>query len=315
VNQLARPTVTDVLSDPEGLLALPVGERARCAVLVLSGSSGRIEIDRARLLAKHGAAALSLRWVGGPGQPPGICEVPLETFTAALDRLAALSDHLCVLGTSKGAEAALLLASRDRRIRAVAGLSPSAVVWANVGPGLKATPADGRSSWSADGRPLPFVPYDPAWTPTTISGLPSYRGLYEQSLRTFAQSVPAATIPVEQITADLLLAAGGDDRVWPSDRFTQQIKDRRSAHDLATKVITAADAGHRIPLPGEPINPPGGMAMARGGTPTADAALGQRVWPALLQLLRLTMVGPDMPDSSTGSPWRADPLEGRPRGR
>jgi len=283
----------DVLSDPEGLLALPIGEQARCAVLVLSGSSGRIEIDRTQLLARHGAAALSLRWFGGPGQPPGICEVPLETFAPALDRLSSLSDHLCVIGMSKGAEAALLLASRDQRIRAVAGLSPSAVVWANVGPGRRQAPAHGRSSWSADGHPLPFVPYDPAWTSTTISGLPSYRGLYEQSLRTFAERVSAATIPVEQITADVLLAAGGDDQVWPSDRFAQQIKDRRSAHQLATEVIAAADAGHRIPLPGEPINPPGGMAMARGGTTAADAALGQRVWPALLQLLRLTTAGPD----------------------
>ena len=280
-----------MLPDPGELLALPIGEQPRCAVLVLSGSSGRIAIDRIRLLASHGAAALSLRWFGGPGQPPGICEVPLETFAPALDRLASLNDHLCVIGTSKGAEAALLLASRDQRIRAVAGLSPSAVVWANVGAGLKETPADGLSSWSADGHPLPFVPYDPAWTPTTISGLPSYRGLYEQSLRTFAQRVPAATIPVEQITADVLLAAGDDDQVWPSERFAQQIKERRSAHQLATEVITAADAGHRIPLPGEPSKPPGGMTMARGGTPAADAALGQRVWPALLQLLRLTMAG------------------------
>jgi pimeloyl-ACP methyl ester carboxylesterase len=208
-----------VLSDTEGLLALPTGGQPRCAVLVLSGSSGRIEIARTRLLARHGAAALSPRWFGGPGQPPGICEVALETFAPALDRLASLSDHLCVIGTSMGAEAALLLASRDQRIRAVAGLSPSAVVWANVGPGLEQTPAHGRSSWSTDGHPLPFVPSDPAWVPTTINGLPSYRGLYEQSLRTFAEHVPAATIPVERITAEILLAAGGDDQVWPSDWF------------------------------------------------------------------------------------------------
>jgi alpha-beta hydrolase superfamily lysophospholipase len=220
-------------------------------------------------------------------QPPGICEVPLETFAPALDRLASISDHLCLIGTSKGAEAALLLASRDTRIRAVAGLSPSAVVWANIGPGSQEPTAQGRSSWSADGHPLPFVPYDPAWIPTTVSGLPSYRGLYEQSLATFAERVPAATIPVEQITADVLLAAGGDDQVWSSARFAQQIRDRRSAHRLATDVITVSAAGHRLFLPGEPVNLAGGMAMARGGSPAADAALGQRVWPALLQLLRL----------------------------
>src|SRR5919205_728721 len=98
------------LSDPEGLLVLPTGEHPRCALLVLTGSSGRIATDRTRLLARHGAAAMSLRWFGGAGQPSGICEVPLETFAPAMDRLASLSDHLCVMGTSKGAEAALLLA-------------------------------------------------------------------------------------------------------------------------------------------------------------------------------------------------------------
>lgn len=52
--------VEEVLSGPAGLLAMPAG-RARCAVLVLSGSSGRVESARVRLLAAHGAAALSLR--------------------------------------------------------------------------------------------------------------------------------------------------------------------------------------------------------------------------------------------------------------
>jgi dienelactone hydrolase len=281
------------LSDPEGLLVLPTGEQPRCAVLVLTGSSGRIATDRTRLLARHGAAAMSLRWFGGAGQPPGICEVPLETFAPAMDRLASFSDHLCVIGTSKGAEAALLLASRDERIRAVAALSPSAVVWANLGPCAQEPAVHERSSWSAEGQPLPFVPYDPAWVPTTLGGLPSYRGLYEQSPQTFAERVPAATIPVERITGGVLLTAGGDDQVWPADRFAQQISDRRSAHQLATDVITIPAAGHRLLLPGEPINPPGGMAMARGGTPAADTALGQRVWPALLRLLRLATVDLD----------------------
>jgi hypothetical protein len=276
------------LSDPDGLLVLPDGQRPLCAVLVLSGSSGRIELDRTRLLARHGAAALSLRWFGGAGQPPGICEVPLETFTPVLDRLASLNDHLCVIGTSKGAEAALLLASRDPRIHVVAGFAPSSVVWANVGPGIEGSATQGRSSWSVGGHPLPFVPYDPAWSPpTTTHGLPSYRSLYEQSLTTFAERVPDATIPVEQITGDLLLAAGGDDQVWPSDHFTSQITNRRNDHQLPTTVITLPAAGHRIPLPGEPINPPGGMAMARGGNPDADTTLGHHVWPALLQLLHL----------------------------
>jgi acetyl esterase/lipase len=270
------------LTSPEGLLVVP--ETPRCAVLVLAGSSGRIEADRVRVLAAQGAAAMSIRWFGDVGQPAGINRVPLETFAPALNRLASLSEHLAVVGTSRGAEAALLLSVRDARIRAVAGLSPSSVVWANVGPG-----ADGvhRSAWSEKGISLPFVPYDDEWVPVSTGGQPVYRGLYEQSLRTFGDRVDKARIPVEHIAARVLLTAGGDDLLWPADRFAAEISERRAAHGLATEVHTHADAGHRIRFPGEPASPGGGMALARGGTPEADAEFGRQVWPALLDLLLL----------------------------
>ena len=150
--------VEQTLSKPQGILVVPDGRPPRCSVLVLAGSSGRIETDRVRLLAAYGAAAMSIRWFGDIDQPAGICETPLETFRPALDQLAALSDHLAVIGTSKGAEAALLLGARDRRIRAVAALSPSSVVWANVGSGLDGKQEPYRSSWTEAGQPFPFVP-------------------------------------------------------------------------------------------------------------------------------------------------------------
>ena len=54
------------------------------------------------------------------------------------------------------------------------------------------------------------MPYDPAWTPTTISGLPSYRGLYEQSLRTFAQRVQGGkALPQLAATVDASLGKLG----------------------------------------------------------------------------------------------------------
>jgi dienelactone hydrolase len=124
----------------EGTLVEPVGG-SPVGVLVLGGSSGRVETDRCRVLAEAGMAALAMRWFGGTGQPAGICEVPLETFTAAIDALQAQgADRIGVLGLSKGAEAALLLAVRDPRVATVVALSPTSQVWGNVGPGK-----DGKS--------------------------------------------------------------------------------------------------------------------------------------------------------------------------
>ena len=275
-----------VFSAPQGILVVPDGQSPRCSVLVLSGSSGRVETSRVKLMAAHGAAAMSIRWFGDTRQPPGICEVPLETFSSALDRLAGLSEQLAIIGTSKGAEAALLLGARDRRVRVVAALSPTSVVWANVGPGLDGKHEPLRSSWTEGGRPLPFVPYDQGWVNEAGDGPPEYRGLYERSLVTFADQVPKATIPVEDIAGEVLVAAGGDDRVWPSTVFAHQIKQRRSRHGLSTRVVTHPTAGHRVRLPAEP-DVTGGITMARGGTTASDAQLGSQVWHQLCVLLQL----------------------------
>jgi hypothetical protein len=68
----------------------------------------------------------------GEGQIPGICEVPLESFMPATDKLVeAGCTRIAYVGTSKGAEAALLLAVHDPRIDTVIAFSPSSVVWAN----------------------------------------------------------------------------------------------------------------------------------------------------------------------------------------
>lgn len=252
-------------------MSMPSGT-PRAAVLVLSGSSGRVERDRVDSFAQHGAAALSFRWFGGDAQPPGLCEVPLETFGPALDELAGASENLIVVGASKGAEAALLLAVGDPRIRTVVALAPTSVVWESI-------TLPGRSSWTRGGAALPFVRYDPTWA--TDDPSPAFRGLYERSL---LRADPSTRIPVEQIRADVVVAAGGDDQVWPSATFARAIERTRTAHGLATTVLVEPAAGHRVLFPGE-ARPAGGRAMRRGGTPEADARLGARVWHEVLTRL------------------------------
>jgi len=71
------------LPDPEWRRfrpAVPCGT----SVLLLAGSSGRVDIGRAAVLARQGATVLAIRWFGGPGQQPGPYEVPLETIVEAL---------------------------------------------------------------------------------------------------------------------------------------------------------------------------------------------------------------------------------------
>lgn len=267
--------------EPDGVLALPGTRQPVCSVLLLSGSSGRIERERAELLARQGAAVMAVRWFGGVGQPPGICEVPLESFSPALDRLYNLHPRLVVMGSSKGAEAALLLAAQDARIQLTVAMSPSSVVWANLGAGLDGHDRPYRSCWTVGGHGLPFVPYDDDWSWPSGAPEPAFVGHYEQSLERFPAEALAAAIRSEAITGRVVLTAGGDDQVWPSLRFARDLAHRRALVGMTTTVLAHPDAGHRLQLPGEqPVT--GGVAMRRGGTPEADAELGTQVWSALM---------------------------------
>ncbi len=277
--------------DLQGILAYP-SEPAQPAIgaLVLSGSSGRVDVERARLLAREGALALALRWFGGPGQEPDVCEIPLERFIAAIDQLhAAGAQRIGVIGLSKGAEAALLIACRDPRISSVVAISPTPVVWSYVSPG-----AGGgvyRSSWTWRGDPLSFVPYDETWMETPDdAGRIAYRTLYERSLRVFPAAAVGATIPVETAQASLLLVAGGADALWPSDTFAAAIVRRRELAGKQIEVITHPQAGHRPTFPGEAAPMPS-TRLAHGGTPEADATLGRAAWPRVLAHLGLAEGG------------------------
>ena len=245
-----------------------VGDGAT-GVLVLSGSSGRVEVDRCRVLAEAGATAASYRWFGET-----LDRVPLESFEDALALLHERCERLVVMGTSRGAEAALLLGARHAEIDAVVAISPSDVVWAALGG---ARPQ--HSSWTSGGEPLPFVRYDDAWQADTDP--PEFIGHYEHCLEVYGDRVPAARIPVERIAGEVVLAAGGDDRLWPSVDFAESIVRRRGS--AATTLVTHPEAGHGVRLPGEEASAP--SHLVHGGSPEADAALGRLLWPHVVRLL------------------------------
>lgn len=275
------------LGDETQGVAIGPKEGATCGVLVLAGSSGRVDVSRARLLAERGALALALRWFGGVGQAPGICEIPLETFTRAVDWLFSQSvKSASVVGLSKGAEAALLLACRDPRISAVVAISPSSVAWANVGPGLDGATYPYRSSWIWEGEPLPFVPYDDSQSVGDSERPIAFRPVYERSLASFPEQGRRAAIPIEQTRASVLLVAGEDDQMWPSAHFAQALASRRRTTGQRIEVISHPRAGHRPYFPGE--QPPAQSPhYLYGGTPEADAALGAAAWPRALDHLGL----------------------------
>mgnify|MGYP003333620696 CR=1 FL=1 len=263
-------------------LSTPVGVRWEpddplgVGALVLAGSSGRVDEQRARLLADHGVLTESIQWFGGPGQHDGPWEIPLETFADRAEALAADCDRVVLVGLSFGAEAALATASlSDAPIDGVAAFAPSDVAWAGITD-------DGRqtSHWTLGGVPVPFVRFVP-WEPPTEP--PAYRDLYARSRAAAPDEVAAASLPVERIP-EVLLVAGEDDQVWPAREQAEEIVLRRARHGCGTALVADPEAGHRAVLPGEEVTT-SGVQMRRGGTDDADRRLGSAAWPALLDLV------------------------------
>jgi uncharacterized protein len=251
-------------------------------VLVLAGSSGRIDVGRADVLAGVGATALAIRWFGGEGQPVVPREVPLETFVEAIELLEHECDRIGVLGLSYGAEAALLTAVRDPRIDAVVALAPTDVVWEGYRERDDDPP---RSKWTWRHEPVPFVPLDRSGTPD--SSPPAFAASYTQSRRRADPAVvAAATIPVEHFPGDLVLVAGGDDQVWPSREAALAISGRRAVGGLETTVVQDARAGHPVVLPGEHA-PSAVRTYLVGGDQGSAQRLGRQAWPAIRQAFRL----------------------------
>jgi uncharacterized protein len=286
---LAGKGVADEVSIrlPEEALLVRPAAPAGVGILALLGSSGRMDVERARFFASHGAHGMALRWFGGVGQAPGICEIPIEVFVRALDRLSEEAvETIAVVGLSKGAEAALLLACVDRRVALTVAISPPSVVWANVGPGLDGQVHPYRSSWTWRGEPLPFVPYDDDWQPAATAGPVAFSTLYRRSLARDPAVAAAAVIPVEEAEGDLVLVAGRDDRLWPSAESVQELAERRVSSGRQVEVILNDSAGHSPLWPGQAVPEPS-TTLDRGGSTEADAELGSATWAAMAQRLGL----------------------------
>ena len=219
------------------------GSPKRLGILVLGGAEGGKPDHLARPLAEKGYPVLSLAYFKMEGTAEYLDMIPLEYFNKPIEWM---KNHekikrgeIAVVGGSKGAELALLLASREPEIKGVIAFAPSSVVWQGI-PKVFWPP---RSSWSLNGKSVPFVPYDysKGFNPNDLLGL------YKQSL-TQKERLEKATIEVEKIHGPVLLLSGRDDNMWPSAEMGDMICNRLKEKQFKYKYehVKYDDAGHTL---------------------------------------------------------------------
>jgi dienelactone hydrolase len=284
------------------------GAVRRPALILLGGSEGGSLITRdAPVWASRGFAVLALPYYSPPGWgpngptpaelpslPAAFADIPLERLQAARDWLAAQPEvdaaRIGVMGTSKGAEFALLAAARMPWIRSVVALVPSDVVWEGWGPGV----ASGqRASFSWQGKPLPFVPY--LGFEEEFAGIAQGKAVHvrrpqDRGRAAHPERVAPARIAVEDIAAPVLVAGSHDDQIWDSGGMAQNIAASRARAGRETVLLVYADAGHFIGGTGlSPTTQYNAGPMKSGGTPAANARAQAEVFARTAEFLRRTL--------------------------
>jgi dienelactone hydrolase len=228
-----------------GELVTHAGQGPFPAVLCIGGSSGGIAAEIAEPLTREGFAVMALGYFGLKGLPATFAELPLEYFERAVNWLMAQPEvrgnKIGVIGSSRGSEAALQLATLSPHIGAVAAYVPSGIRWSGV---------KRKAPWTYKGEPLPYAPWL-GISPREEDGAIVKVDIFNQVLDK-PELYEDAIIAVEEASCPILLISGKDDKLWPSERMADLIVQRLKEHDYPYECrhTAYANAGHRIKTPG-----------------------------------------------------------------
>jgi len=286
----------------KGTLFRPAEEGRYPAVIILSGSDGGMQEHAAALLASKGFVTFALAYFGTEGVPRDLENIPLEYFQRATVWLLEqpyVNGEVSLIGYSRGGELALLLgATFDYYKKIIAG-APSAYLT----PGMKNGIFAPVKSWVVNQHPLPYVklkyPFSTMFRMFKNWMLKqpiSYLSIWDYTLKDEEEN-REASIPVEKIKARVLLIAGGDDQLWPSEHSVKMMEEKlRKAHcdSHQNRYLYYKDAGHFSAFPYSFVNLPanvymkvgGGMTMTFGGSKSANAAAARDSWREIQEFLK-----------------------------
>ncbi len=299
---LKAPNVQKILVQENGLngiLFLPPSKKPLPIVITLTGSSGGFGENRAQALASHGFAVLALAYFGVEGLPPNLQNIPLEYFETAFtwikNQPAIDGSRVGIYGISRGAELALILGSWfPESVQAIVAVVPSSVVHG----GLSTTPVP---AWLYHNQQVLPSATKPSMNLSGNEGkdpehLANASLLFLEGMKD-QKSFQAASIPVENITASLLLISGGDDQLWPSTLYATQIQRRleEKKSPISCQHVNYPKAGHTINLPNLPqpgpayYHPIGKIWLSMGGTPEEDQHAAQDSWKKLITFFHASL--------------------------
>ncbi|KXH81229.1 acyl-CoA thioester hydrolase/BAAT C-terminal domain-containing protein [Chryseobacterium kwangjuense] len=170
-----------------------------------------------------GYAFLALAYFGSKNSPKLLEKIEIQDVynVISLSKQKVGTDKTAIIGGSRGADLALLLGSYYSDISCIIALSASHAVF----PGN--TDHFSTSSWTFNGKELPFVPVNEAAVPFMMER--KIRQAFEAMLQD-KESEQKSLIQVENIKAPVLLMSGKQDEICPSSEMSDKIIQRLKDH-------------------------------------------------------------------------------------
>ncbi|OFT57729.1 acyl-CoA thioester hydrolase [Corynebacterium sp. HMSC05H05] len=209
----------------------------RGVVVVYGGSEGSPDYARAEALANDGYEVLSLYFFGQDNQRPTLAEVPLEQFdevTDYIDEHVADPSPVTVVGTSKGAEFAALVAANGFAVDNLVAFVPAQYSYS----GLDFSTGEDLPSFTVRGEAVPFASFRQSGMLAglkmfgrMIAAYPvAYRPTYEGAAESAGDD---ARIDLSGFDGNAVLFGAGDDQMWQSDVAAKALAEqapRAEAH-------------------------------------------------------------------------------------
>lgn len=170
---------------------------------------------------QQGYAVLSIGYFNTASTPAVLDRISLN---AIYDTIISVSKHpkinknkIALLGSSKGGELVLNLASIYEEIDAVVALVPSHVTFPSM------TITGNTSSWTYNDKELSAIkiPFKAAWHLIQGDAQRSLNIIFENE-----KYWKDAAIEVEKINGPLLLVSAKNDELWPSNHMSEKIEER-----------------------------------------------------------------------------------------
>lgn len=258
----------------------PEEKKHRGVVVVYGGSEGSPDYSRAEQLADDGYEVLSLFFFGQPNQKPTLANVPLEQFDEVTDyidkNIAGAGEGsgedgeagpVTVIGTSKGAEFAELLAARGYPVDNLVAFAPAHYSYS----GLDFSKGQELPSFTDRGETVGYASFRESsisagakmlWDMATSYPV-SYRPTYEAAA---ANAGGDARIDLSDFGGNVLLFGGEDDQMWQAEIAARALAEQGG--NIETHIYP--DAGHAFFQNADDV--PNGWQIMLGGTVEGNRA-------------------------------------------